>query len=50
MKKETCDDVGSVCIILDHLETFVPPAMSGGLNAGDAAIPALNSIGKEGTY
>jgi len=38
--------IGSVCIILDHLETFVPPSMSGALNDGDPAIPALNAIRK----
>ena len=37
---------GSVCIILDHLETFVPASMSGGRNDGDPAIPALNAIRK----
>eukprot|EP00554_Chaetoceros_debilis_P001230 CAMPEP_0194096528 /NCGR_PEP_ID=MMETSP0149-20130528/57387_1 /TAXON_ID=122233 /ORGANISM="Chaetoceros debilis, Strain MM31A-1" /LENGTH=1231 /DNA_ID=CAMNT_0038782503 /DNA_START=194 /DNA_END=3889 /DNA_ORIENTATION=- len=36
--------VGSVCIILDHLETFLPPAMSGGRGIGDPAIPALNAM------
>ena len=38
--------IGSVCIILDHLETFVPPSMSGARNDGDPAIPALNAIRK----
>ena len=38
--------IGSVCIILDNLETFVAPGMSGGRNTGDPAIPALNAIGK----
>jgi hypothetical protein len=37
---------GSVCIILDHLESFVPPSMMGAYNDGDPAIPALNSIRK----
>jgi hypothetical protein len=35
-----------ICIILDHLETFLPPSISGGKNNGDPALPALNSIGK----
>jgi hypothetical protein len=35
-----------ICIILDHLETFLPPSMSGGRNNGDPAVPALNAIGK----
>jgi len=38
--------IGSVCIILDHLETFVPASMSGGRNDSDPAIPALNAIRK----
>mmetsp|Transcript_10663 Transcript_10663/g.19913 ORF Transcript_10663/g.19913 Transcript_10663/m.19913 type:complete len:938 (-) Transcript_10663:1091-3904(-) len=38
------DKEGSICIILDHLESFVPPSMMGSYNDGDPAIPALNSI------
>ena len=38
--------MGSVCVILDKLETFVPPRMSGGRDTGDPAIPALNAIRK----
>ena len=35
----------SICIILDHLDTFVPPIMSGyGRSAGDPSLPALNSM------
>lgn len=42
-----CEDgVGSICIILDNLETFVPPGMSGGRDTGDPAVPALNAIRK----
>ncbi len=36
--------IGSVCIILDKLETFVPPGMSGGRDMGDPAVPALHAI------
>jgi hypothetical protein len=36
-----------ICIILDHLETFLPPStMSGEKNNNDPALPALNAIGK----
>ena len=35
----------SICIILDHLESFVPPSMAGkGQSIGDPALPALNSM------
>lgn len=40
------DKEGSICIILDHLESFVPPSMMGAYNDGDPAIPTLNSIRK----
>lgn len=40
------DEIGSICIILDNLECFVPPTMGGGKNDGDPAIPTLNAIRK----
>ena len=40
------DRIGSICILLDNLECFVPPTMGGGKNDGDPAIPALNAIRK----
>jgi hypothetical protein len=36
----------SVCIILDHLDAMMPPRLSGRSNAGDAAAPIFNAIGK----
>lgn len=33
-----------VCIILDHLDTMMPPQASGRSAAGDAAMPVLNAI------
>jgi hypothetical protein len=35
----------SICIILDHLDSMLPPKMSGRTSAGDAAVPVLNAIG-----
>jgi ATP-dependent 26S proteasome regulatory subunit len=34
----------SVCIILDQLDTMLPPQLSGRSSAGDAAVPILNSM------
>lgn len=34
----------SICIILDQLDTMMPPQLSGRSGAGDAAVPILNSI------
>ena len=39
-------NVGTVCIILDHLECFVPPSIAGAYNDGDPSIPTLNSMRK----
>ena len=36
----------SVCIILDHLDSMLPPASSTRANAGDAALPVLKAIGE----
>jgi hypothetical protein len=36
----------SICIILDHLDTMLPPKMSGRTSRGDAAVPVLNAIGE----
>ena len=33
-----------VCIVLDHLDTFMPPSLSGRSGAGDASIPVLNAL------
>ena len=50
VQRDACVDtskIRSICIILDHLETFFPPSMSGGRSgAGDPALPALNAMGK----
>jgi len=35
---------GSLCVVLDHLETFVTPIMSGSSGTGDPASSTLNSI------
>jgi hypothetical protein len=34
------------CIILDHLDTFLPPRLSNRVGAGDAAVPILHAMGK----
>ena len=34
----------SVCIILDHLDTMMPPRLSGRSAAGDAALPVFNAV------
>lgn len=36
-----------VCIILDHLDTFLPPRLSNRSSAGDAALPILQAMGKD---
>lgn len=33
-----------VCIILDHLDSFVSPALSGSSGVGDATVPVLNAF------
>ena len=33
-----------VCILLDHLDTFMPPSLSGRSGTGDASIPVLNAL------
>lgn len=33
-----------ICIILDHLESFIPPLTTYGKNSSDSAMPTLNSI------
>jgi len=38
-------EVPSVCIILDHLDSFMPPALSARSSAGDVAAPVFNSNG-----
>lgn len=35
-----------ICIILDHLDAFLPPRLSGRTSAGDAAVPIFTAIGK----
>jgi hypothetical protein len=35
-----------ICIILDHLDAFLPPRLSGRTSAGDAAVPVFTAIGK----
>ena len=40
------NSIGKICIVLDNLESFVHPGMSGGRDTGDPAIPALNAIRK----
>jgi len=44
------NNIGKVCIVLDNLESFVHPGMSGGRDTGDPAIPALNAIRKLITF
>jgi len=36
--------VPSICIVLDHLEGFVPPSILGLASSGDPAVPALNAM------
>ena len=39
------NSVPSICIVLDHLETFVPPSMLGiSGSGGDPRVPALNAM------
>lgn len=33
-----------VCVILDHLDTMMPPQLSGRSGAGDSALPVFNAI------
>ena len=39
-------DSAPVCIILDHLDSMMPPQLSGRSGAGDSAMPVFNAIGK----
>ena len=36
--------VPSICIVLDHMETFVPPSILGLGSPGDPTVPALNAM------
>ena len=36
--------VPSICIVLDHMETFVPPSILGLGSSGDPTVPALNAM------
>jgi len=36
--------VPSICIVLDHMETFVPPSIIGLESSGDPNLPALNAM------
>jgi hypothetical protein len=45
VKGNTAGGVGSICIILDHLDTFVPSILSGTGGKGDPSLPALNANG-----
>ena len=39
-------DGAMCCIVLDHLETYVPTVMSGRTGVNDPAVPTLNAMGK----
>jgi SpoVK/Ycf46/Vps4 family AAA+-type ATPase len=46
ISEKSSSSSGGVCIILDHLDTMLPPRLSGRSSAGDAATPILTAIGK----
>jgi hypothetical protein len=46
ISEKSSSSSGGVCIILDHLDTMLPPRLSGRSSAGDAATPIFTAIGK----